>query len=67
MHVCGEYSDCHGNGGCDGFTPYFPLIRTKRNRIHIVAKEKGDVKHCEDYYRVRIKLILKAGLICMSF
>ena len=27
MHFCGEYSDCYGNGGCDGFAPYFPLIR----------------------------------------
>ena len=29
----GKYSDCHGNGGCDGFSPNFPLIcRNGQNR-----------------------------------
>ncbi len=26
----GKYSDFHGNGCCDGFAPYFPLIRQER-------------------------------------
>ncbi len=44
MHFCGEYSDCYGNGGCDGFAPYFPLIRIKRNRFFIVANLLSTVK-----------------------
>lgn len=29
-----EHSDCHGNGCCNGFSPYFPHLRTaKRHDI----------------------------------
>ena len=63
MHFRGEYSDCYGNGGCDGFAPYFPLIRMKRNRSIILAELPHAVKRLIHDYHKKAPFPIRKGAV----